>query len=157
LPGLLDQEVEFVKQQKIDLIVGDIPPASFEIAARANIPSVAITNFTWDVIYSAYAEEYPEFIPLIEQMRAYYEKATLAATLPYPCDMSMFRRRDAIPWITRRSTLNRTQARTAFGLPQAGTIVLLSFGGLGLDGLPWQKLNALAEYYFVTTSAVRQS
>ena len=157
LPTLLEQEVAFVTQQRINLIVGDVPPASFEIAARANIPSVAITNFTWDVIYRAYAEEIPELVPLIEEMTGFYNKATLALTLPYPCDMSMFPRREAIPWITRLSALNRVQARAAFGLPQTGTLVLLSFGGLGLDDLPWQELNALTEFYFVTTSAVGQS
>jgi UDP:flavonoid glycosyltransferase YjiC (YdhE family) len=55
LPLLIEQEIDFVQAQKIDLIVGDIPPACFEIAARAKIPAAAITNFTWDVIYRAYA------------------------------------------------------------------------------------------------------
>jgi UDP:flavonoid glycosyltransferase YjiC (YdhE family) len=157
LPKLLDQEVEFVKQQRIDLIVGDIPPAGFEIAALANIPSVAITNFTWDVIYRAYADEHPGFIPLIDQMTRFYKKATLALTLPYPCDMRMFPRRAAIPWISRLSSLSKTQARAAFGLPESATIVLLSFGGLGLASLPWQRLNELTEFFFVTTGAAGHS
>lgn len=157
LPELLEGEIDFIKQHGVDLIVADIPPAAFEIAARANIPSVAITNFTWDVIYRAYAEAHPEFVPLIEQMTGFYNKASLGLTLPYPCDTSMFRRRVAIPWISRVSPLNRTQARHAFDLPKNGTLVLLSFGGLGLDDLPWQKLNALTEFNFVTTSAVGHS
>jgi UDP:flavonoid glycosyltransferase YjiC (YdhE family) len=157
LPKLLDQEVEFIRQQSIDLIVGDIPPAAFEIAARADIPSVAVTNFSWDVIYRAYADEHPGFIPLINEMANFYTRATLALTLPYPADMSMFPRREAIPWITRLSSLNRAQARAVFGLPENATIVLLSFGGLGLANFPWQRLDELTEFFFVTTGAAGSS
>jgi UDP:flavonoid glycosyltransferase YjiC (YdhE family) len=157
MPALIEQEIEYIKQHEIELIAGDIPAACFEIAARARIPSVAITNFTWDVIYRAYADGYPGFTPMIEEMTAFYHKATLALTLPYPCDMSMFPRREAIPWVTRVSSLTRTQARAAFALPQTGTIVLLSFGGLGLDNLPWGKLMDLKDFFFVATGASRRS
>lgn len=155
LPLLIEQEIDFVQAQKIDLIVGDIPPACFEIAARAKIPAAAITNFTWDVIYRAYAGAYPEFIPLIEKMTQFYGKATTALTLPYPCDMSMFPRRQPIPWIARRSSLTQSQARAAFGLPRTGTLVLLSFGGIGLDALPLKRLHEMTEFHFVATGAGR--
>ena len=157
MPNLVEQEVKFIKQQKIDLIVGDIPPVCFEIAARANIPSVALTNFTWDVIYRAYADAHPGFVSLIAEMTRFYSKATLALALPYPCDMSMFPRTQAIPWVTRVSDLSRSRAREIFGLPQSGTVVLLSFGGLGFDDLPWQKLDEMSDFFFVTTAAVGES
>jgi UDP:flavonoid glycosyltransferase YjiC (YdhE family) len=157
LQDLFDREVEFVKQQKIELILGDIPPAAFEIAALANIPSVAIANFTWDVIYRAYADEHPEFIPLIDEMTRFYAQASLALALPYPCKMNVFPRREAVPWISRLSSLNKTQARAAFGLPEDRTIVLLSFGGLGLDNFPWKKLADLMEFFFVATGAIAPS
>lgn len=151
MPALLEREVKFVEEHRIDLIVGDIPPACFEIGARAQIPSVAVTNFTWDVIYRAYAGRYAGFTPLIEEMNRFYAKAALALTLPYPCDMSMFPHRKAIPWITRVSTLTRSQAREAFGLPQTATLVLMSFGGLGVDKIPWQRLGERTEFHFVAT------
>jgi UDP:flavonoid glycosyltransferase YjiC (YdhE family) len=151
LPGLIAQEVAFVREQKIDLIAGDIPPLCFEIAARADVPSVAVTNFTWDVIYSAYAAKHPGLDPLIEEMTGFYRRATLALTLPYPCSMSMFARREPIPWISRSSALNRREARAQFGLPLNRKIVLLSFGGIGFDDLPWGRLSELSEFFFVTT------
>lgn len=155
MPRLLDEESEFVQSQEIDLIIGDIPPACFEVAARVGIPAVAITNFTWDVIYQDYIGAFPGFTPIVDAMKQSYGKATLALTLPYPCDLGMFRRREAIPWITRRSSLSRSQARTEFGLPQAATIVLLSFGGIGLDTLSVHRLNELSEFHFVATGAGR--
>lgn len=152
---LIDAEVNFLRTNDIDLVVGDTPPLCFEIAAQAGIPSVSITNFTWDVIYSAYAKAHPEFTPLIETMNQCYRKATYALTLPYPCNSSMFPRQQTIPWIARRSSLTKQQARQTFALPQTATIVLMSFGGLGLERLPWNELARQQDYFFVTTGIAR--
>jgi len=109
------------------------------------------------VIYQAYASEHPGFTPLVKEMTRFYSQASLALALPYPCDMSMFPRCRAIPWIARVSRLTRNQARTLFGLPPTGVVVLLSFGGLGLEILPWRKLRELSDFFFVTTGSVEKS
>ena len=150
-PKLIDQEVEFIKSERAKLVVGDIPPLCFEIAARASVLSVAITNFSWDVIYRAYLREYPDFLPLIEEIESFYSKAELALTLPYPCEMNLFPHREPIPWVARVSTLTKAQARAKFKLPASATIILLSFGGLGFERMPWEKLPQLREYFFVAT------
>jgi L-arabinokinase len=149
--SLIESELAFVRQHRIALIVSDIPALAFEVAAQAMIPSVAITNFTWSWIYRAYQERYPAFLSLIEEMESFYRKATLAMTLPYACDLSIFPSRKAIPWITRTSSLSKHQARASFALPQSATIVLLSFGGLGIERLPWKTLQRLQDYYFIGT------
>jgi hypothetical protein len=154
--SLIEGELAFLRQHRIALIVSDIPPLAFEVAARAMIPSVAITNFTWSWIYRAYLERYPAFLPLIEEMESFYRKATLAMTLPYACDLSIFPARKAIPWITRTSSLSQRQARASFALPQSATIVLLTFGGLGLERLPWKTLRRLRDYYFIGTDNTPQ-
>jgi hypothetical protein len=148
---IVESELAFVKANDIGLILGDIPPLCFEIAARADLPSVSITNFTWDVIYRAYLPDHPGFHALVERMTGYYAKAALALTLPYPCDMSMFPRRQPIPWVTRTSLLTKREARAKFGLPLSSTIVLVSFGGLGLSRLPWPRLKQLRDFFFVAT------
>ncbi len=154
--AIIASEQAFIKSNHIDLIVGDTPPLCFEIAARAGIPSVSITNFTWDVIYHAYIERCPEFAALTAQMTAFYERTTLALTLPYPCDTSMFPSQQAIPWIARDSSLTKAQARQLFELPANAIIILLSFGGLGLERLPLARLSGQREFYFVTTGVSRK-
>ena len=149
-PWLVEKELAFVRDHDVRLIIGDIPPLCFEIAARAGVPSVAITNFTWDGIYGAYLKQHPEFGPLIDEMRQWYAKATLALTLPYPCNMDVFKQREPIPWVARVSDLAKKQARRKFGLPLTADLVLLSFGGLGLKRLRWDKLREMRDYVFVT-------
>jgi hypothetical protein len=154
--GLIKQETDFVRAHQIRLIVGDIPPICFEIAAGAAIDSVAIGNFTWSWIYRTYIRNYPGFTSVIDEMESFYRKATLALTLPYPCGMDVFPTQQPIPWITRTSSLTKQEARRAFGLPQSATIVLLSFGGLGLERLPWAKLKTLKDFFFVTTGEMQK-
>lgn len=153
---IIEREQTFIRSNNIGLIIGDTPPLCFEIAARAGISSISITNFTWDIIYSAYIDAYPGFRPLVDRMTEFYKQATLALTLPYPCDTSMFPCRQAIPWIARESSLTKAQARSEFELPENATIVLLSFGGLGLDRLPLAKLNGQRDFFFVTTGERRK-
>jgi L-arabinokinase len=154
IPVLLGQETDFIKSKNIKLVLGDIPPLAFEIAARAGVQSVAIGNFTWDFIYKAYTREQPAFLPLIEEMRSFYQKATLALTLPYPCTMDAFPQQEQIPWIARVSKLSKDAARAKFKLPPQATVVLLSFGGFGLRRFPWKSLEGIDEFFFVTTGEV---
>jgi UDP:flavonoid glycosyltransferase YjiC (YdhE family) len=151
LPEIIAQEIAFIRHEKIGLVVGDIPPACFEIAVRAKIPSVAISNFTWDVIYGAYVDRYRDFSPLVTAITVFYKNATLALTLPYPCDMSVFPTRKAIPWVTRVSRLTKEQARRQFNLPQSATIVLISFGGMGLNSLALDRFRGLKDFFFIAT------
>ena len=133
---IIDREATFIREHDINLIVGDIPPACFEIASQAKIPSVAVANFTWSWIYRAFSRNYSGFSPLISQMESFYSKATLALTLPYSCGMEVFPNQEPIPWITRASVVTKKEARSKFELPESATIVLLSFGGSGLQRLP---------------------
>jgi len=152
---MIKQELGFIGSNDIKLIIGDTPPLCFKIAAQAGIPSVSITNFTWDVIYRAYIDEHPGFLPLLDKITSCYSQTTLALTLPYPCDTRMFPRQQAIPWIARESSLSKAQARRHFDLPESATIVLLSFGGLGLNRVPQAELITQSEFFFVTTGNSR--
>ena len=157
LPEIIAEELTYIKSNKVELIIGDIPPLCFEIASRATIRSIAITNFTWDFIYRDYAKQYLEFLPLVADMERFYSQATLALTLPYSCDLDVFPRREEIPWIARVSPLTRDEARQKFALPRSAIIVLLSFGGLGVDPFPWEELTKPSEYYFVASGkAIRE-
>ncbi|MBI2361072.1 MAG: hypothetical protein HYV04_19570 [Deltaproteobacteria bacterium] len=151
IPQLLEEEIGFLRDAKVRLIIGDIPPLCFEAAARASLPSVAIANFTWDWVYRSYFAAHGSFAPVIEAMTGSYRKATLALSLPFSCDMSVFGKTVPIPLIARVSALSKEEARKKFQLPSAAKIVLISFGGFGLERLPWDKLERLNDFFFVCT------
>jgi UDP:flavonoid glycosyltransferase YjiC (YdhE family) len=151
IPSLIEQELTFITKHNISLIIGDVPPLCFEIAARAGVPSVAITNFSWSGIYRGFLHDVPEFLPLIEEMENFYRKTTLALTLPYSCAVEIYPAQERIPFITRSSALDRREARERFGIPNLATVVLLSFGGHGLKRLRLDRLKQQKEFFFIGT------
>ncbi len=154
IPSLIEEELSFIERNKIRLILGDIPPLCFEIAARSSLPSVAISNFTWDWIYRAYLSDFPTFLPLIQEMEGFYRKATLGLSLPFSCSFEVFTNQISIPLITRISSLDKNEARKRFGLPESAEVVLVCFGGFGLERLSWEKLKCNGNFFFVTTGRV---
>jgi UDP:flavonoid glycosyltransferase YjiC (YdhE family) len=151
VPSVIEQELDFITKNNISLIIGDVPPLCFEVAARAGLPSVAITNFSWSGMYKGFLHVLPEFLPLVEQMDNFYRKTTLALTLPYSCEVEIFPVREGIPFITRSSALDRREARERFGIPNLATVVLLSFGGHGLKRLRLDRLMQQLEFFFIGT------
>jgi L-arabinokinase len=116
------------------VVVGDIPPLAFAAAASAGVPSVSVSNFTWDWIYehtAGFDRLAPAVLPAI---RRAYQQTTLALRLPMHGGFApMAHVTKDIALIARRSALTRGDARRRLRLSDDDTIVLASFGGHGLD------------------------
>src|SRR5215213_8444801 len=71
---VIASEMEFLKQQRIRLILCDIPFMAGDIAAAAGVPIIGITNFTWDWIYEPFS---PSNFDLKEIQNSYTKMPTL--------------------------------------------------------------------------------
>jgi hypothetical protein len=133
-------EADLLRRERVDLVIGDIPPLAFAAAARAGVPSVAVANFTWDWIYSIYPafdRIAPDVLPAI---RSAYALATRALRLPLHGGFAPMAAvtRD-IPFIARQSSRRRVETRDALGLSGDRPVVLPSFGAYGV-ALPLDRL-----------------
>ncbi|MGQ0734708.1 MAG: hypothetical protein ACT4QD_13765 [Acidobacteriota bacterium] len=124
------------------LVAADIPPLGLAAAARAGVPGVAIGNFTWDWIYSAY----PNSTALVDQLGRAYASATRTLRLPMHGGFATCPNLIDVPFVARRSRRDPAETRRQLGLPAEDRLVLLSFGGLGLDGLDLDALAQLEGY-----------
>src|SRR5207244_12566633 len=73
-----DTEAQLLLSHGVDVLVGDIPPLAFMAAARAKIPSLALGNFGWDWIYSAW----PNFERAVATVRSGYCQCNELLRLP---------------------------------------------------------------------------
>lgn len=152
----LDQraEVEARGLQAVDVLVGDIPPLAFAAAARAGVPSFAVTNFTWDWIYGIWTD----FDDIIERIRSSYAHAQGLLRLPLHSDdagaFCAFASIRDVPLIARCAEQGRDEVRRQFELPSAARLVLLSFGGFTARGLELDSLARWPEYVFVVTPPI---
>ena len=151
--ALIEEEAAVLRREAVDLVVADIPPAAFPIARRAGVPGVGISNFSWDWIYADYARSLPSYAPLVGAIREAYGQADLFLRLPFhgPCDAFPVVR--DIPMIARRSRRSRQEIRQRLGLPETRPVILLSFGGLDIQGIDFDRVERLTEYLFLTTQA----
>jgi hypothetical protein len=130
---LVQAELTAVAPLRPTLVLADIPPLAFDVAARLDVPAIAMANFSWDWIYADYVADYPDYAPLVDGIRASYGRATLLLRLPLHGDLSAFPRRRDIPFVARAATLARRDVRRRLGLPADRPLILLSFGGIGVE------------------------
>jgi L-arabinokinase len=112
---------------------------------------VAVSNFSWDWIYAPYVAEAPEFRWLYDWLRAAYGQADLLLRLPFAGDLSAFRTIEDLPLVSRLPSRSRAEVRAQLGLADRARLVLLSFGGLGLEQFDPAPLAALERYTFVAS------
>jgi L-arabinokinase len=131
--ALVRGEAEWLARVGARVVLADIPALPFEAARRAGVPSLGLANFSWDWIYRHLARRVPAFAAHAERFAARYARSDLLLELPFAGDLSAFPRRRPIPLLARRPRVVRDEVRRRLGL-DAETVVLWSFGGLGLPG-----------------------
>jgi L-arabinokinase len=150
----IDDEVRALKAVGARLVVGDVPPLAFAAAARAGVPSVAISNFTWDWIYEGYSEELPHAPWLIDRLRSWYAQATEAWLLPMAGGFEGMNKTLALPFVARHARHARADVRARLGLPASEPLMLISFGGYNANDLdPARAATTLTAARIVVTSA----
>jgi hypothetical protein len=147
----LRAEVEWLHEVGAGLVLGDVPPLAFAAAARADVPSVALANFSWDWIYGAYEARDPRFTVHAKRAATSYATARRLYRLPFHAPAPAFPTLVDVPLIARRCALSRRDARRQLGLPSGGPLVLLSFGGFGSPAIDVARFAEMPNVRFVTT------
>jgi hypothetical protein len=145
---LLASEVDFIKTNRVGLMLADIPPLAPEIAQLAGIPCWMLSNFGWDFIYRDWGGKFAE---LADKISSSYGKVDRLFRLP------MYESLSAFPKITDAGLTggdprySKAELTELFGLnqPQERTI-LLTFGGLGLQQIPYTNLEVFTDWQFIT-------
>ena len=104
------------------------------------IPSVGISNFTWDRIYQHLV---PEMTGFIDNVRSAYSCATLACVLPFHVPMNAFRKTVPVSLLSRDVTIPRYLMREQLGLNDDDTVVFFN---------PRCPVDQLGQYFFKTYS-----
>ena len=135
-------EAAALRDMEASLVVSDIPALGIAAAKRARLPAVAFGNFTWDWIYADYAGA----ADVSQALGEVYATTDLALRLPLHGGFETIRHIVDIPLVTRRSSRQRNDIRRALCLPQDKRLVLVSFGGYGLQRVDQQALATLDGY-----------
>jgi hypothetical protein len=146
--SLIASEVNFIRQNRVNLILADIPFLAAGFAQAANIPCWMISNFGWDFIYRDWGGEFTEIADWISD---WYAKCDRLFRLPFHEPMTAFPNITDIGLTGGSPRFPIDQLRTTWGIntPPEKTI-LLTFGGLSLQEIPYTNISKFPDWQFIT-------
>lgn len=146
----LSDEVAAMQMASPALIIADTPYLAIEAGFRAQIPTVALANFTWDLVLKDYCQASDQSHQLLIQcIRDSYAKADRALRItPAPGINAFSHLRDIGP-IASPSSPERSRLASALDLKPNERTVLVGFGGIPLKSLPLEQLERLRPYHFL--------
>lgn len=146
--SLVAGEVNFIRQNRVGLILADIPPLAAVIAKTAGIPCWMSSNFGWDLIYRDWGGE---FIEIADWIADCFSQCDRLFRLPFHEPMSAFKSITDVGLTGGSPRYDSEELREGWGItaPFERT-VLLTFGGLGLQQIPYSNLKHFPDWQFIT-------
>lgn len=140
---IVEREVDFLRRERIDLIVADIPWLAVEAGTYAKVPVFAISNFDWLFIYERLFRDDAGMRPLLNTIFGLYQRVDRAFRLPMSSKLSMgsFRNIEKTGLLARKKAPD-TDLKKDLGIDPDKAMLICSFGGEGEMELDLKKLCA---------------
>lgn len=153
--GRLQTEVDAMRAAAPDLVLADTPYLALAAGKTAGIATVALVSLTWDLVLSEY--EPPPSIDgraLIQSIRQAYREADLALRITPAPTMTVFNKLIDIGPIAEPAPSAREQLTELLKLRPGERAVLIGFGGIPLDALPFETVESLPGYRFLFDGSI---
>ncbi|NER07674.1 MAG: glycosyl transferase [Okeania sp. SIO3C4] len=146
--SIIAGEIDFIKQNRVDLLLADIPPLASKIAKAADIPGWMLSNFGWDFIYRPWGGEFVEMADWIGEC---FGQCDRLFRLPLHESMGAFPNIVDVGLTGGTPHYQSEEIKAKFGIStDQEKTVLLSFGGLGLAQIPYQNISRFPDWQFIT-------
>jgi hypothetical protein len=146
--SLIASEVSFLKQNRVGLMLADIPPLAAPIAAAAGIPGWMMGNFGWDFIYREWGGEFHEMADWIGDC---FGQCDRLFRLPFHESMAAFPNIIDTGLTGVDPRFDAEELRSKFHLSDTPKerIALMTFGGLGLHQIPYENVRKFPDWTFI--------
>jgi len=140
------------------VILGDTPYLAECAGKEAGIPIVALANFTWSEILEPFADPHqPHQQEILATIRESYSYADLALRIAPGLALHSFPKVLDIGPIAESPAARRHELRLHLGLAETERLVLVGFGGVPLESLPWGRMNQMDNYRFIVAGTSGRS
>ncbi|KAJ3023672.1 hypothetical protein HKX48_001896 [Thoreauomyces humboldtii] len=130
------KEAEWMAGQEFDVACLDAPFLPARVAKAVGVPSILITNFTFDAIFAGIAST-AEDLALVTRCEALYALSDHLIRIPGHLTMPAFSGPRSsqivdVPLVVRKSVTSRASVRARLDIPADAPCVLITFGGFYL-------------------------
>ncbi len=143
----INREAAFLQKMGVDLVLADIPPLAMPIAKKAGVPAWAASNFGWDFIYCDWGEE---FAGITQWISDCYSQCDRMFHLPLSESLDRFPVREPVGLTGGKPRYEAADLRQNLGLQQSERTILMVFGGLGLQAIPYESVSLFPDWQFLT-------
>ena len=146
----LSNEVAAMQAASPALVIADTPYLAIEAGSLAQIPTVALASFTWDLVLKEYCHASDNsHQQLIQCIRRSYAKALLALRISPAPRIDVFSNIIDIGPIANPTSPERARLASTLALTPNERTVLVGFGGIPLTSLPLEQMEQLRHYRFL--------
>lgn len=148
--ALIEKERAFLRREKIEVVVADIPAIPMEAAKAEGLRAVAVGNFGWDWIYADFIARDARWRAVSESFSRGYAQADALLKLPFAEPMAAFRKQISLPLVASPGRARREEIAKHYGASAAKTWVLLSFTSLDWDEATLARVSRMTDFEFFT-------
>lgn len=148
---IIAAESAYLKQRGVNLVLADIPPLAVPLAHAAGVPCWMMSNFGWDFIYRAFGDDFAATVAWIEN---WFSQCDRLFRLPFHETMGAFPVVEDVGLTGGSPRYSVAELREQLGIqtPPERTI-LLTFGGMGVQTVPYDQLSRFPDWQFLTFDA----
>jgi UDP-N-acetylglucosamine transferase subunit ALG13 len=147
---LIEQETQWLQQNKVDLIVSDASSLPLKAAHRAGIPSVLISNFTWHDIYCHFPGA-GKRQGILDALKEEYALASLQILPQCHIVNDVVQNKKEVGFISRKGKDVKCRLEEVLGIScQDKTIIFIYLGDMGAQSVQWENLKKLEDMVFLT-------
>lgn len=151
----LEEETRAIHARSPVLLLSNISHLAVAAGAQVGIPTIAMSSLSWDQILE------PLLTPgdaqqarVIQEIRRAYSQADLLIRVTPGMPFPAFSKQMAIAPIVRPLVSDRARLSEALGALPNDCLALVGFGGIAVNRLPFDQLEALQGYRFIVGEAV---
>jgi hypothetical protein len=145
---IINTEAAYLRSAGVDLVFADIPPLAPLIAHQAEVPCWAATNFGWDFIYRDWGAEFADLTGWIGDC---YGKCDRMFHLPLSESLERFPVQEPAGLTGGTPRFSKIELQQDLGLNKScERTILMVFGGLGLQAIPYHNMQLFPNYQFLT-------
>ncbi len=146
--GLVREEAKLLAALNPDLVLGDVPYLSMAGAARAGIPSLAMSSLNWGDIFHHYCGHLPQGEEIHAQIMDAYRKGQAFLQLAPHMPMDNLPRRRSLGPVAARGRNRRGELNRRLGMAPSERLVLIGLGGI-TTRLPVESWPAVPRIHWV--------
>ena len=145
---IIAEEAEYIRNNNVKLVLGDIPALAAPIARAADVPCWMMSNFAWDYIYRHWGDDFAEIVAWLEN---YYSQSDRLFRLPLAEPMKAFNNVTNTGLTGATPRYSNLEIKRKFNLTASkDKTILLTFGGLGVQATPYDNLKHFRDWQFIT-------